>query len=487
MRVARAGDSGETYAFNRDGVLITNSRFDSDLKRFGLLPDDDATRSLLNIQIRDPGVDMTQGQRPAERRRDQPLTRMAAAAVAGESGVDVTGYRDYRGVPVVGAWTWLPEYGMGIATEVDVAEALRPLYSLRGAFGVLTGLLLLTTIGLAGLAFYASRLELRARRSALEAKRLGQYALDEEIGAGGMGVVYRAHHDMLHRPTAVKLLHVDKTNDQAIARFEREVQLTSQLTHPNTIAIYDYGRTPEGVFYYAMEYLDGISLHDLVERFGPLHESRVNHILRQLCGSLSEAHNLGLIHRDVKPANIMLTKCGGMCDFVKLLDFGLVKSQNADRDVTLAGSLTGTPLYMSPEAIQHEELDARSDLYAVGAVGYFLLTGTPVFDGKSIVDLCKQHLQATPQRPSERLGKPIDEQLQTIILRCLAKRPGESPASAERCEADLLGCQSSSGWTQVDARAWWAEHMVIDPPAGSTEEVTHDITATIIHVQGATK
>ena len=135
-----------------------------------------------------------------------------------------------------------------------------------------------------------------------------------------------------------------------------------------------------------MEYLDGISLHDLVDRFGPLPEGRVSHILRQLCGSLSEAHGLGLIHRDIKPANIMLTKCGGMCDFVKLLDFGLVKSQNADRNVTLAGSLTGTPLDMSPEAIEHEELDARSDLFAVGAVGYYLLTGTPVFDGKSIVD-----------------------------------------------------------------------------------------------------
>jgi len=479
LRVGRYGNSGETYAFNAEGLMITGSRFDDELKKIGLLADDEQTRSVLNVLIRDPGVDLTQGNRPTLRGPEQPLTRMAADAISGSEGVDVDGYRDYRGVRVVGAWKWLPRENIGIATEVDAAEAFRPLYALRRAFGVLAGLLGLTTVGLGGLAVYASRLELLARRSALEAKRLGQYALDEELGAGGMGVVYRAHHDMLHRPTAVKLLHVDKTDEQAIARFEREVQLTSQLTHPNTIAIYDYGRTPEGVFYYAMEYLDGISLHDLVDRFGPLPESRVNHILRQLCGSLSEAHSLGLIHRDIKPANIMLTKCGGMCDFVKLLDFGLVKSQNADRNVTLAGSLTGTPLYMSPEAIQQEELDARSDLYAVGAVGFFLLTGTPAFDGKSIVDLCKQHLEATPQRPSERLGKPIDEQLQTIILRCLAKRPDDRPASAELCEEELLNCQSASRWTQVQAKAWWAEHLAVDPLAADTEVDSHSIAATI--------
>ncbi|EMI46116.1 serine/threonine protein kinase [Rhodopirellula sp. SWK7] len=479
LRVARYGKSGETYAFNAAGVMITGSRFDDELKKIGLLADDEQTRSVLNVRIRDPGVDLTRGNRPTLRGPEQPLTRMAADAISGGEGVDVDGYRDYRGVRVVGAWQWLPRENIGIATEVDAAEAFRPLYALRRAFGVLAGLLGLTTIGLAGLALYASRLELRARQSALEAKRLGQYALGEKLGAGGMGVVYRAHHDMLHRPTAVKLLHVDKTNEQAIARFEREVQLTSQLTHPNTIAIYDYGRTPEGIFYYAMEYLNGISLHELVERFGPLPDQRVNHILCQLCGSLSEAHDLGLIHRDIKPANIMLTKCGGMCDFVKLLDFGLVKSQNADRNVTLAGSLTGTPLYMSPEAIQQEELDARSDLYAVGAVGYFLLTGTPVFEGKSIVDICKQHLEETPQRPSERLGKPLDDRLEEFILCCLSKRPDDRPANAESCEEELLGCQSASRWTQGQAKAWWAEHLAVDSNETDTEVDSHNVTATI--------
>ena len=479
LQVARAGRSGETYAFNSEGLMITGSRFDDALKRIGLLADDEQTRSVLNVHIRDPGVDLTRGNRPTLRGPDQPLTRMAADAINGIDSVDVDGYRDYRGVSVVGAWKWLPRESIGIATEVDSAEAFQPLYALRRAFGVLAGLLAFTTLGLAGLTVYASRLELRARRSALEAKRLGQYALGEKLGTGGMGVVYRAHHDMLHRPTAVKLLHVEKTDEQAIARFEREVQLTSQLTHPNTIAIYDYGRTAEGIFYYVMEYLDGISLHDLVDRFGPLPADRVNHILRQLCGSLAEAHSLGLIHRDIKPANIMLTRCGGMCDFVKLLDFGLVKSQNADRNVTLAGSLTGTPLYMSPEAIQQEKLDARSDLYAVGAVGYFLLTGTPVFDGKSIVDICRQHLKAAPDRPADRLGQPVDGQLQEFILRCLSKDPDDRPASAEVCEEELLSCPSASRWTQVQAKAWWAKHLLSDPLEGDTEAETRDFTETI--------
>lgn len=471
LGVARAGESGETYAFNRQGVMITNSRFDADLKSIGLLPNDDEIRSLLNVQLRDPGVDMTAFERPKDRRVDQPLTRMAQSAIAGESGFDVNGYRDYRGVPVIGAWRWLPEYEIGVATEVDVAEAFRPLYALRRAFGVLTGLLVATTLGMCLLAWYATRLERQARRAVLSARQLGQYSLDELLGEGGMGVVYRARHSMLHRPTAVKLLHVDTTSEQTIARFEREVQLTSQLTHPNTIAIYDYGRTGEGVFYYAMELLDGITLDDLVTRFGPQPEGRVIAILRQLCGSLSEAHGLGLIHRDIKPANIMLTRRGGMTDFVKLLDFGLVKPRDAERNMTLAGSLTGTPLYLPPEAVQHQELDARSDLYSVGAVAYNLLTAQPVFDGATILEICRQHVDEPPRAPSERLGKAIALDLERIVLQCLAKSPEDRPADAATLDALLATCESASAWTKAASDAWWAAHLPADgavPPAAGS-------------------
>src|SRR6266853_3170950 len=211
---------------------------------------------------------------------------MAKSATTGGAGVDVDGYRDYRGVPVVGAWTWLEVYGMGIATESDVEEAYRPLYVLRFAVWGLLGLLAVSAAVIYVFLVVVQRLERSARKAALKAKKLGQYALGEKIGGGANGMVYHAQHAMLRRPVAVKLLNLDKTHDTAIARFEREVQLTSHLNHPNTITIYDYGRTPEGIFYYAMEYLEGISLEDLVSRHGPLPEARAVHLLRQVCGSL---------------------------------------------------------------------------------------------------------------------------------------------------------------------------------------------------------
>jgi len=459
LSVAHAGQTGETYAFNREGVMITNSRFDEELKENGLLPDEEHVRSLLNIQIRDPGVNLMAGKRAAKRRSEQPLTQMVNRAIQEGPGVDVTGYRDYRGVPVVGAWTWLPDYQIGVATEFNASEAFGPLNSIRTAFGVLTGLLIATTLGLCGLTYYASHLDLKVRQAAIESRQLGQYSLDEKLGEGGMGVVYRAQHQMLHRPTALKLLHAERSDEQALARFEREVQLTSQLTHPNTIAIYDYGHTEEGVFYYVMEYLDGFSLEDLIRKHGPQPEGRVIYILRQLCDSLSEAHQLRMIHRDVKPANIMLTRYGGLHDFVKLLDFGLVKPRDADQNTTLAGSLTGTPLYLSPEAIRHETLDARSDLYAIGAVGYFLLTGTTVFQGRSIVDICNDHVKTTPEKPSARLGRTIDEDLERLILSCLAKNKDDRPASASALEQELESCQSAGSWTRSSARSWWESNI----------------------------
>src|SRR4029079_4450667 len=202
------------------------------------------------------------------------------------------------------------------------------------------------------------------------AKQLGQYALEDKIGAGGMGSVYKARHAMLRRPTAVKLLDADKMTPAAVSRFEREVQLTSALSHPNTVAIYDYGHTPDGIFYYAMEYLDGMNLDELVRCFGPVPEARAVHILRQVCGALAEAHAQNLVHRDIKPANIFLTIRGGLRDFVKVLDFGLVKAlEGAESgNVASANVVTGTPLYLSPEAVNEpDKVDARADVYAIGA------------------------------------------------------------------------------------------------------------------------
>ncbi|WP_339727185.1 serine/threonine protein kinase [uncultured Gimesia sp.] len=462
LSVARAGKTGETYAFDKKGIMLSQSRFDEDLKMIGLIPDREDSHSILNIQIRDPQVNMVSGNRPTLRLADRPLTQMAAAAVQNQSGVNVNGYRDYRGVSVVGAWTWLPEYEMGVVTEMDMAEAYRPLYLLRYSFWGLFGLLMIGSVAIFIFTVIVARKEQETRRAVIKAKQLGQYALGEKLGEGGMGVVYRGHHAMLRRPTAIKLLDIEKTTDEAVARFEREVQLTSQLNHPNTIAIYDYGRTPEGVFYYAMELLEGINLDDLVKQFGPLPESRVIHLLKQIAGSLSEAHQLGVIHRDVKPANIFLTHRGGVYDFIKLLDFGLVKAVDGREQASLTStnSMAGTPMYLSPEGIkQPDKVDARSDLYAFGAVAYYLVTGKTVFDGDSIIEICMKHTQEQPESPSQRLGKTISEDLEQMIMRCLEKDPAKRPQTAAELVQALSECQFDGKWTIQNASDWWKQNM----------------------------
>jgi hypothetical protein len=458
LQVVRFGQSGETYAFDRNGLLLSQSRFDEDLKQLGLLVDQPDAHSILTVEIRDPQVNMAQGERPKLRRAEQPLTLMAAEAVQGNDGHDADGHRDYRGVPSVGAWRWLDDYDFGVATEVDSEEAFQPVYILRRVFRALMALLVLGAGAIFVAMWFIARQQRALQRATLAAKHLGQYALEEKLGAGGMGTVYKARHAMLRRPTAVKLLEPEKMSDTAIARFEREVQLTSALTHPNTVAVFDYGRTPEGIFYYAMEYLEGMNLEDLVRRYGPLPEARLVYILRQVCGALAEAHAAGLVHRDVKPANIFVTTRGGLHDFVKVLDFGLVKAVAGAEtaNLTSAHAVTGTPLYASPEAVSQPELvDARTDVYAVGAVGYYLLTGTPVFTGASVVEICMQHVKAVPEPPSVRRGKPVSRDLEALLLRCLAKSPSDRPGDAGRLLCDLQECVIGGTWTDSDAAAWW--------------------------------
>jgi eukaryotic-like serine/threonine-protein kinase len=459
--LGRVGESGETYAFDKSGLMVSDSRFTDDLVLLGILPDEEDASSVLSLFVRDPGGDMTAGHRPTMRRRDLPPTRMAEEAVAGRSGVDVDGYRDYRGVPVVGAWTWLPEAEIGLATEIDYAEAFRPLTILQRTFWGLYALLAIAAIAIFVFTVMVARLRREAQKAAIEAQQIGQYQLEQKLGAGGMGVVYRGRHAMLRRPTAIKMLDVDRVNEASIERFEREVQITSQLNHPNTVAIYDYGRTPEGVFYYAMEYLDGIDLQSLVEQYGPQSMPRVIHILQQICGSLYEAHSLWLVHRDIKPANIMLTRRGGEPDVVKVLDFGLVKALDDEKHAarTHQNSLTGTPLYMSPEAIQlPNSVDARSDLYAVGAVGYFLLTGQPVFQAESVVDLCQMHVAAMPTPPSQRTRSPIADELENALLACLEKSRAKRPQTARELAQRLARCVEAAAWSVDEADAWWSRH-----------------------------
>ena len=476
--VARMGQTGEAYAFDRRGVMLTASRFDAELKAAGLIPNQPEATSILNLYLADPGANfdnsrqVTNSFNPGGRREDRgrprwPLTRMAASAIAGESGVDVDGYRNYRGRRVVGAWAWLPEYDMGAAAEVGADEAFQPLYMLRRVF-----LVLFLLLGLAALAIFAftvagERLQASARKSALAARHLGQYVLLDEIGRGANGMVYRARHTLLRRPVAVKLLDPDLTTDDTAERFEREVQITSQLTHPNTVAIYDYGRSPEGLFYYAMEFLDGIDLYRLVKQFGPQPEGRVIHILRQICGSLAEAHRNGLIHRDIKPANVFLTCRGGVCDVVKVLDFGLVKAVAGSRaDGRRTARLEGTPHFMPPEAIEKPgSVDCRGDLYSLGAVGYWLLTGQTLFNAENVKLLLTKHLEETPPSPSARNGHACSAELEALIMRCLARQPEARPPSADAFREALSRCRPAQEWTPADADLWWRSNSIGREPA----------------------
>jgi serine/threonine-protein kinase len=296
-------------------------------------------------------------------------------------------------------------------------------------------------------------------RDIAAARRMGQYVLGDLIGEGGMGAVYHAEHALLRRQTAVKILLPDRAGPDSIARFEREVQLTARLTHPNTVSIYDYGRTADGGFYYAMEYLDGLTLEDLVRRFGAQPPGRVARILRQLAGALGEAHAHGLVHRDVKPANIILCERGGIPDLVKLLDFGLVKDVGpmpSSPALTVADGITGTPQFLAPEGIlEPGSIDHRIDIYALGCVGYFLVTGRQVFQGNNTLEVCAQHLNSTPVPPSERLGRKVPPGLESLILQCLAKSPDARPDSVGRVHQALRGKEEQYGWSEDAAREWW--------------------------------
>lgn len=325
-------------------------------------------------------------------------------------------------------------------------------------------------VGAVAMTAIASRVIYGLRQEVNESRRLGQYTLEEKIGEGGMGIVYRARHAMLRRPTAVKLLPPEKAGDENILRFEREVQLTAGLSHPNTVAIFDYGRTADGIFYYAMEFLDGINLEQLVALEGPLPAGRVVHILRQVGGSLAEAHEVGLVHRDVKPANIILCERGGMADVAKVVDFGLVKrfhtdSTDATTAVTLQSTIVGTPLYIAPECFSGDgHVDARSDRYALGAVAYLLLTGTPVFSAKTVVEICAHHLHTPPVPPSQRLGACVPPDLERLVLRCLAKSPADRPQSARALLHELDGA-AVEAWSATDAANWWGQYRRTRAPA----------------------
>jgi hypothetical protein len=329
------------------------------------------------------------------------------------------------------------------------------------------------------LAVIPPKIMTRLGRHVQRARELGSYRLVELIGRGGMGEVWRATHRMLARPAAIKLIKPEILGAPGAAeatvlieRFRREAEAASGLQSPHTIRLYDFGETRAGTFYFVMELLDGLDLETLVRRFGPVPPARVVEMVRQACHSLGEAHDSGLIHRDVKPANIYLCRLGREYDFMKVLDFGLVKY---DQDQSILDTIktntemtTGTPAYMAPEMANGEPIDRRSDLYALGCVAYWLLTGQLVFEADSPLRMLIQHIQATPIPPSVRSGLPVPRELEDLIMRCLAKKPADRPASADEIVAELDRIDLDRPWSQVDAREWW-ETNIAAPVEGAPQ------------------
>ncbi len=298
------------------------------------------------------------------------------------------------------------------------------------------------------------------RSEVFEARRLGQYRLRRKLGSGGMGEVYLAEHLLLKRPCAIKRIRPDQSRDAgAMARFEREVQATAQLTHWNTVEIYDYGHADDGTFYYVMEYLPGMNLDELVKMHGPLPPDRIVHLLSQACDALREAHGRGLIHRDIKPANIFAAQRGGVYDVVKLLDFGLARdvSYQGDLQLTQEGAITGSPLFMSPEQALGEPLDERTDIYSLGAVAWFLATGRAPFEDTNPLKVIMAHAHEVPP-PASEFNAAMPTELDAVIAQCLKKRPQDRPRSALALQQLLQAVPVTSGWSAAEAAAWWTCH-----------------------------
>jgi serine/threonine-protein kinase len=404
--------------------------------------------------------------------RHDALFEAAAQAPDGEVvrlWIDSTAVRWFFLIVCYGVF--IPNHWKRCAVVVAIGAVMPVVLTPLGAaaLGRLSSDVLLGTLDLvilmgtaAAVAVFGSyRFEL-LRREAFQAKLLGQYRLKQKLGSGGMGEVYLAEHLLLRRPCAIKLIRPDQQRDPALMqRFEREVQAMATLTHPNTVEVYDYGRSDDGTFYYVMEYLPGLTLETLVARYGAVPAARAVHFLRQVCGALREAHQVGLLHRDIKPGNVIACERGGVYDVAKLLDFGLVQGgllpADAER-VTIEGTVLGSPPYMSPEqAAGKSDVDVRSDIYSLGGVGYYLLTGRPPFVRETALEMLLAHAYEPVVPPGEwQSGVPAD--VQAVILRCLSKKPEDRFADVTSLEQALAACGVAGAWGEEQARLWWRSH-----------------------------
>jgi eukaryotic-like serine/threonine-protein kinase len=380
--------------------------------------------------------------------------------------------------------------GLATGASAPAAVAIVSALGLVEAHGGTYVEVLVSPIIATAFAYFGSRVVYGLNRDYVAAAQAGSYVLRTKLGEGGMGEVWRADHQSLARPAAVKLIRVDRLGvdageNAAVERFEREAQATALLRSPHTVAIYDYGVTDQGALFYAMELLDGIDLDSLVQRFGALPPARVAHILSQVAASLAEAHDKDLIHRDVKPANIYLCRYGLVADFVKVLDFGLVKAHGelggAHRvSLSKSGTIQGTPAFIAPEQIADgRAVTAAADVYALGCVAYYLLAGRVPFAGRTVMEVMVQHLSVPPQPLADLVPNLVPAELEALVLDCMAKDPARRPASMQVVSERLAQIAMTERWTQSHAQVWWHDHPTA-APLGTTQPPTIGEEDTIV-------
>jgi eukaryotic-like serine/threonine-protein kinase len=413
------------------------------------------------------------------------VTSYAVAAGEFADPQQLESHRGYLGLSWVAVWVVL----FAVVVPTSPRRAVLSALASVSAVPVVIGLMMQTDItsltlspaefffGLVfpyllvvSMAYVGARVVYHLGAEVKRARELGSYRLEEKLGQGGMGEVWRARHRMLARPAAIKLIRPSVAEDgrtevseEAIRRFEREAQVIARLRSPHTVELFDFGRTDDGAFYYVMELLEGLDADALLRRFGPTPPERAIYLLRQICHSLSEAQSHGLVHRDIKPANIYLCRYGEEYDFVKVLDFGIVRAVRDATD-TIAGPtgevvIQGTPAFIAPEQAMGVEVDGRADIYATGCVAYWLLTGQLVFTADTPLGMLMQHAQKSPPPPSVRTHVPIPKALEALVLSCLAKDPAHRPQSARELSLHLAELEGASAWTQDKAREWWTTYQ----------------------------
>ncbi len=431
----------ELLLFDERGLVVNGPKSADKLRGLGLLEGPRA-------HLRDPGRELRAGA-PVDL-LSAPPTRMYLSATRGV-GVDARGYRNILGRPVIGAWDWLPEQSLGLAVERDVDDVLAPLTPLRSTF--------LCLLGIMGLLVMGMGVSLRVVRRGREGEAsLGFYVQTASLGRGGMATVVLAEHSVLKRRVALKILTHPRPSAADVASFRREARVASRLRHPNAVQIFDYGELSDGRQYFAMEYVEGLTLSQLLTLERHLPVGRALYLMEQLSGALEEAHALGVVHRDLKPSNVMVGLKGAMGDVVKVLDYGIASAVEGESDDATRGTrLIGTPAFLAPERIrQPGRLDPRSDVYSFGAVAFHLLTGRSVFEGPGTAELLYQVLTAERPSPANLRGEALPADLERLILDCLSVEPEGRPTTMAEVTRRLRAIDASEPWSQDQARAWWS-------------------------------